>query len=218
MRWRRCWDNGEDGTAAFGRPGTMTIATAPMSLEDFFAYTADLDTLYELENGEPVAMPPESDLNLRIASFLFAYFLQQGIPHDRLRMKTEIAVSGSRVTVRLPDLMVLSEESAAALAEASRSTITMDMPPPRLVVEVVSPGKKNVDRDYRYKRAQYQAREVAEYWIVDPIAQRVTVLNLVEGLYEEAVFEGEAVMGSPLLREIASEKGLTAGQVLNAGL
>jgi Uma2 family endonuclease len=52
------------------------------------------------------------------------------------------------------------------------------MPPPRLVVEVVSPGKTNIDRDYRYKRSQYQARGIAEYWIVDPITQRVTVLTL----------------------------------------
>jgi Uma2 family endonuclease len=192
----------------------MTVAATSMSLEDFFTYTQDFDTLYELENGEPIAMPPESDLNLRIASFLFAYFLQQDIPSDRLRMKTEIAVSGSRVTVRLPDLMVLSEESAIALAEATRSTITMDMPPPRLVVEVVSPGKKNIERDYRYKRAQYQARAIAEYWIVDPIAQRVTVLNLVEGLYDETTFEGEAIICSPLLTELATTSELTTSQVL----
>ncbi|MEL6399688.1 MAG: Uma2 family endonuclease [Cyanobacteria bacterium J06626_4] len=194
----------------------MTITTVPMSLEDFFAYTEDTETLYELENGEPIAMPPESDLNLRIASFLFAYFLQRGIAHDRLRMKTEVAVSGSRVTVRLPDLMVLSEEAASALAEATRSTITMEMPPPRLVVEVVSPGKKNIDRDYRYKRSQYQARAIAEYWIVDPITQRVTVLTLVEGLYEEATFEEESVVTSPLLSELAGAE-LTAKQILQAG-
>ncbi|MFZ4639002.1 MAG: Uma2 family endonuclease [Nodosilinea sp.] len=193
------------------------IAAVSMGLEDFFAHTEDTETRYELENGELREMPPESDLNLRIASFLFAYFLQQGVTHDRLRMKTEVAVSGARMTVRLPDLMVLSEESAAALAEAMRSTITMDLPPPRLVVEVVSPGKQNIDRDYRYKRAQYQAREIAEYWIVDPLAQRVTVLTLVEGLYEEGIFEGEAVVTSPLLGELAGT-ALTAKQVLQAGL
>jgi Uma2 family endonuclease len=134
-----------------------------------------------------------------------------------LTQKTEIAVSGARVTVRLPDFMVLSEEAAAALAEATRSTITMEMPPPRLVVEVVSPGKKNIDRDYRYKRSQYQARAISEYWIVDPLTQRVTVLNLVEGLYEEATFEGEAIVSSPLLTELGGKPGLTAAQVLQAG-
>jgi Uma2 family endonuclease len=94
-------------------------------------------------------MPPESDQNLRIASFLFAFFVQLGLPFYRLRIGTEIVVSGNRPTVRVPDLMVLSEELAIALISASRSTVTSEMPPPELVVEVVSPGQENITRDYR---------------------------------------------------------------------
>ena len=196
----------------------MTVAAPLMSLEEYFTYTEGTDALYELENGELIAMPPESDLNQRIASFLFARFLQLGIAPDRLRMKTEVIVSGIRASVRLPDLMVLSEELAAALAGATRSTVTLDMPPPRLVVEVVSPGKTNRDRDYRYKRSQYEARGIAEYWIVDPMAQQVTVLTLVNGLYETAVFEGAAEIVSALLTELAPSQPLTAAQVLSAGV
>ncbi|MEB3269083.1 MAG: Uma2 family endonuclease [Leptolyngbya sp.] len=70
------------------------------------------------------------------------------------------------------------------------------------------------DRDYRYKRSQYQARGIAEYWIVDPITQRVTVLPLVEGLYEEAVFEGDIAIDSPLLEELLDSGMPTAAQVL----
>lgn len=120
----------------------MVIAPQIMSLEDYFNYEDETGNRYELENGELLTMPPESDLNLRIASFLFAYFAIQGIPSYRLRIGTEIVVTGSKATVRLPDLMVLSEELVIALQSASRSTITMDMPPPQLVIEVVSPGKK----------------------------------------------------------------------------
>ena len=143
----------------------MTIASQKMTLEEYLNYDERTDTQYELVNGELVVIPPESDLNQRIVSFLFAYFLQQGIPSYRLRIGAEIVVSGSRATTRLPDLMVLSEELATALEGASRSTITIDMPPPLLVVEVVSPGKKNADRDYRYKRSEYAARGIAEYWM-----------------------------------------------------
>lgn len=192
----------------------MTIATTLMSLEDYLAYEDGTDTLYELENGELIAMPPESDRNRRIATFLLIYFAQQGFPPERLTMKTEVAVSGARATVRLPDFMVLSEELAVVLEGATRSTVTLDMPPPRLVVEVVSPGKQNRDRDYRYKRSQYEARSITEYWIVDPIALQVTVLKLVEGLYEAVTFEGEAEITSPLLTELAPEKPLTAAQIL----
>jgi Uma2 family endonuclease len=71
-----------------------------------------------------------------------------------------------------------------------------------LVVEVVSPGKKNIDRDYRYKRSEYAARGIAEYWIVDPMEGRVTVLEWVEGLYEERVFQGDQRVISPLLPDL----------------
>ena len=41
-------------------------------------------------------------INDRIASFLYAYFLQLGIPYDRLSMKTQIAVSGKLANARQP--------------------------------------------------------------------------------------------------------------------
>ncbi|MGL4880028.1 MAG: Uma2 family endonuclease, partial [Waterburya sp.] len=104
-----------------------------------------------------------------------------------LRRGTEIVVSGSRATVRVPDLLLLTEELATALTGSSRSIITSDLPPPALVVEVVSPGKENEDRDYRYKRSEYAARGIAEYWIIDPKRTQVIVLTLVDGLYEEVI-------------------------------
>lgn len=192
----------------------MSVTSQRMSLAEYLAYDDGTETLHELVNGKLVEMPPESNLNQRIASFLLAYFLQLGVPYDYLRTKIEIAVSGSRVSVRLPDLMLLSEELAAALEGASHSTVLMEMPPPCLIVEVVSPGQRNVDRDYRYKRSEYEARGVAEYWIVDPMAQRVTVLTWVNGLYEEATFEGETEIASALLTELGQADALTAAQVL----
>ena len=193
----------------------MVIAPQIISLEDYFNYEDETENRYELENGELLTMPPESDLNLRIASFLFAYFAIQVIPSYRLRIGTEIVVTGSKATVRLPDLMVLSEELVIALQSASRSTITMDMPPPQLVIEVVSPGKKNRDRDYRYKRSQYQAIGISEYWIVDPIEQKITIFNLVEGLYEERIFKEDQAIASQLLSELNLTSQLTVGKVLS---
>ncbi|MFM9268165.1 Uma2 family endonuclease [Tychonema sp. BBK16] len=175
----------------------MTVASQKMSLEEYLNFDDGTDTRYELENGELIVMPPESQLNCRIATFLLIYFSQHGIPSHRLTMKTEIVVSSSRAGSRLPDVMVLSEELAMALEGSSRSTIMSDMPPPLLVVEVVSPHQEN--RDYRYKRSEYATRGIPEYWIVDPIQQRVTVLEWVEGLYEEIVYTGESAIVSPVL-------------------
>lgn len=195
----------------------MTVAMTAMGLADFLAYEDGTETLYELEDGALIVMPPESDRNRRIATFLMIYLAQCGVLPQYLTMKTELVVMGARVGVRVPDLMVLSEELAAELAGATRSTVTLEMPPPRLVVEVVSPGKENIDRDYRYKRSQYEARGIAEYWIVDPIVERVTILTRVEGLYETATFEGEMAIRSALLAEFVPNQQLTAAQVFAAG-
>jgi Uma2 family endonuclease len=186
----------------------MTVASQKMSLEEYLNFDDGTDTRYELENGELIVMPPESDLNQRIAIFLLVYFAKQGIPSHRLRVGAEIVVSSSRAGSRLPDLIVLSEELATALKGSRRSTILMDMPPPLLVVEVVSPHQEN--RDYRYKRSEYAARRIPEYWIVDPIQQRVTVLEWIEGLYEEVVYTGESAIVSPVLGVLE----LTASQLL----
>lgn len=179
-----------------------------ITLEEYLSYDDGTDARYELNNGELVALPPESELNVRIASFLFAFFLKQGVPSYRVRIGTEIVVSGSRATTRFPDVMVLSEELATALEGASRSTIMPEMPPPLLVIEVVSPGQEN--RDYRYKRSEYGARGIAEYWIVDPMQQKMTVLEWVEGLYEEKVYEGNNPIISPLFGVL----NLTTAQIL----
>lgn len=78
------------------------------------------------------------------------------------------------------------------------------------MVEVVSPGKANKDRDYRYKRSEYGARGILEYWIVDPFKAQITVLTLIEGLYEAAVFKGYDQIQSATLSELM----LTAEQAL----
>lgn len=186
----------------------MTVATPKMTLEEFLNHNDGTDNLYELENGELLAMPAESELNRRIAMLLLIYFSQQGIPFYRLTMKTEVAVSGFRVNVRVPDLVVLSEEGAIALEGASRSLVMLDMPPPSLVVEVVSPNQDK--RDYRYKRSEYAARGIAEYWIVDPLLQKVTILEWIEGFYEEHIYVGTSAIDSPLLGIL----DLTADQIL----
>ena len=186
----------------------MTITAASMSLEEFLDFDDGTDTQYELVDGVPVAVSTESDLNDRIASFLYAYFLALGIPYYRLSMKAQIAVSGRLANARQPDLTVLSEDAAAALEGAKQRLLTHEMPPPLLVVEVVSP--KQADRDYRYKRTEYAGRHIPEYWIMDPIAQQITVLKWVEGLYEEQVFSNEQPIGSALFPDL----GMTANQIL----
>ena len=183
--------------------------TKLLTLEEYLSRDNNAEHHYELVAGNITEMPPESPQNAEIAIkllLIFARFVSSRL----LRCKdTEIVVSGSRATVRLPDLMVLTEDLANDLYSNNRSTISIDMLPPALVVEVVSPGKANRDRDYRYKRSEYAARGIAEYWIVDPEAEKLTVLLLNDGLYEENVYRGDKAIASALFPQLQ----LTAKEV-----
>ena len=192
----------------------VVIAPKSKTLEDYLASEPDDGAVYELENGAWLKMPPECDLNRRIAWFLSAYFLQLGIPYYLLSSQTEISVTAAKVALRRPDLMVLSEEAALALENSTRSTIMQEMPLPDLVIEIVSPGSKNINRDYRHKRAQYQAQSISEYWIVDPLTDKITVLVMNDGLYDESVFRLTDVLDSPFLQRYQADQKLTVAQVL----
>ena len=186
----------------------MTTTTALLTLKEYLAYDDGTDNRYELVDGKLIRMPPESDRNNLIALYLLSEFLKL-VPLRLIRHKdTEIVVTGNRTRVRMPDLLILTEELFTAIG-GRRATITPDMPSPVLAVEVVSPGKANRDRDYRYKRSEYAARGIAEYWIVDPEFSQVTILSLVDGLYEETVFEGDREINSDILTQFS----LTATQL-----
>jgi Uma2 family endonuclease len=53
---------------------------------------------------------------------------------------------------------------------------------PELVIEVISPGSEK--RDYEEKPPEYLAFGVAEYWIVDEPAQKVTVMHRSGGQWQ----------------------------------
>jgi Uma2 family endonuclease len=54
-----------------------------------------------------------------------------------------------------------------------------------LVMEIVSEGDENRERDLVIKRAEYAKAGIAEYWIVDPETRRVVVLTLEGDIYRE---------------------------------
>ncbi|MCS7031396.1 MAG: Uma2 family endonuclease [Gloeomargarita sp. SKYG116] len=188
----------------------MTTVATRLTLDEFLRWDDGSESLYELENGQLIPMPAESEVNQRIAMFLILYLGRLGIGANRLRRGTEIMVSSGTVGVRVPDLVILSEELAQVMQGATRSLVTLEMPPPLLVVEIVSPGQEK--RDYRYKRSEYAARAIPEYWIVDPLQNKVTILEWVEGWYEECIFTGQENLVSPQLGTLS----ITADMLLSA--
>ena len=181
------------------------------SFEEYLSYDDGSDHLYELFNGELIEVPPESGKNVGIANFLFLQFALL-LGHLRVRGHgLELEVRGEPKN-RYPDLTIVRTEHIQQLTH--RNTIRLSMAPPMLVVEVVSPGELQHERDYVAKRIQYQDLEILEYWLVDPLQQTITVLELHGEIYAEVgSFRGNARIISPNFPDL----NLTAEQVLTAG-
>jgi Uma2 family endonuclease len=196
----------------------MTVAKSPQfkSLEEYLA--ADPANLpegrHEYWDGELVPVMSESIGNINIASYLFALLIQAGFPPQMIGLgQVEVVVPGNPKT-RYPDFTVL--DAAHTVLLSKKATITRDMPPPRLLAEVVSPGNENSEnyrRDYADKVRQYAAIGVPEYWLIDPERSVIAIGILVGGMYQFQEFRGN----QPIVSDTFPEFHLTAQQILIAG-
>jgi Uma2 family endonuclease len=189
----------------------MTQAKPRFSnFEEYLSYDDGTDNRYELLNGELIELPPESGENNSILMFVCLQLVPL-VGYRRVRWGLELEVWGEPKN-RYPDLVVIREEHIQQLR--SRNTIRLSMEPPELVIEAVSPGEINRERDYVAKRKQYQERSIPEYWLIDRVQQTITVLELLGGFYQElGVFSGSDQIQS----NVISELSLTAEEVLTAG-
>ncbi len=95
-----------------------------------------------------------------------------------------------------PDVVWLSWERLAHVRGADGKLHAA----PELIVEVLSPGEKNVQRDRDLKRRLYARRGVPEYWIIDWQARRGEVYRQEQGeLRLVATLGEEDRLQSPLL-------------------
>ena len=200
----------------------MIISTHPpthqqMTLDEFLRYDDGTEVRYELVDGVLVEMGAESTINTLIAGYVFATFLQMGLPTYRIGFKQWLAVPRGAATARDPDLIVHSEASFSAIEGRPEAILKLEDPSPMLVVEVVSPGQvetPNYNRDYVEKRSEYAAKGIPEYWLIDPSRQVVLILVLQEDTYREQRFQGTQIVVSPSfpLLDVTAEQLLQAGR------
>ncbi len=178
------------------------------SCEEYCQHNEELDNRYELVDGKLVLMTPPSFQHLLIAKFLETYFdkliREKSMP---LLCFKEAGVRTGWRKSRISDLYIIE---ANTIQELLKNSAIVDIPP-LLILEIVSP--ESVTRDYRYKRSEYAALGVDEYWIVDPKNEKITILLLEEGLYEETVYN----LSDKLVSRLFSGLDLTVNQVLVSG-
>ncbi|PZO57801.1 MAG: hypothetical protein DCF15_06460 [Phormidesmis priestleyi] len=198
---------------------TYTLTTHPTRYTSYQDYLDDEQLSSErnyrlLSTGELIEVASEDDLNLRIGIALLMRLVQWqgGLLKDSVRngnKEIQVPPTGDQCVNRKPDVMVLHPDHLIIAKQA----ILLGMVPPLFVAEVVSPGNENSDsyqRDYVWKRQQYEGWGIAEYWIIDPHRDQVTALYLVEGTYQAEIYKGSQQIDS----KVFSALSLTAEQLL----
>jgi Uma2 family endonuclease len=175
------------------------------TFEEYLSYSEELEGRFLLIDGALVEVPPESPendffaLNLRD---LLIRVMSSRLPRVHTCEIQVPVLQPKDAANRFPDLVVLRPEHLDLMVR--RLTITIEMPPPQLIAEVVSPGKSNRDRDFINKRAQYAAIGIPEYWLIDPSERAVTVLELQGNDYREiGIFKNGDRIVSPTFPELA---------------
>jgi Uma2 family endonuclease len=146
-------------------PALLTID----DLDDF----PDDGNRYELIDGELVVSPPPALPHQLLQSRLLIR-LDRAAPAGVEILAAPVGVERGNDTHVEPDLLVVPRSALGGDKLAER---------PLLVVEILSPSSRSYDSVR--KRRVYEQMGVPSYWIADPIAASLTVLELVDGTYQD---------------------------------
>jgi Uma2 family endonuclease len=191
----------------------MTATTQKLTFEEYLSHADGTDTRYELVDGEPIPISLGTGQHGGIIRFIARQFeddiTRSGQPWISLPALVGVRSPRGRSwdTSRIPDVAVMTLAQWEAMADRE-AIININEPPPLLVVEVVSASTQTAD--YRSKRSEYGLLEIAEYWIVDPLAQKITLCVLDHEFYDATEFQGEERIVSPTFPALT----LTAAQIL----
>jgi Uma2 family endonuclease len=134
--------------------------------------TPDDGRVYELSYGILIVSPGANTNHQMVATQIARLLDDHLLPNQVILVEAELRIRDD--TVKRPDVQVVDR----ALVGGQDITGT-----PVLVVEVASPSTTMLDRTE--KRAVYAEAGIPAYWLVDPVAHTVTVLELVDGTYVE---------------------------------
>ncbi|MEN9221702.1 MAG: Uma2 family endonuclease [Thermostichus sp. BF3_bins_97] len=195
----------------------MSLTTQKLSFAEYLTYTDGTDTRYELVDGELLPMSLGTGQHGAIIRYLVRRWENAALSARRpwVVLPGLVGIRSPRGrrwdTVRIPDVTVMEQGQWEEMADRE-AVIDFNEPPPLLLAEVVSPSTQL--EDYRSKRAEYGLLEVPEYWIVDPIAEKVTVCILEHGFYDATEWTGSQGIPCQCFPELV----LTPKQILAAQL
>jgi Uma2 family endonuclease len=171
-------------------------------------YTADdLDFMpedanrYEIIGGKLiVSRAPHLDHQRTVTNFIIAFgdYLKKNSIGE---IFTTPGVIFSNEDAVIPDLVFATHET---VKKNVAGTDEKFVGAPEIVIEILSYGKKDVERDRVHKREIYGKFGVREYWIVDGLFNTIEVYRLEEkGLERIKRFEIQESIETPVLPDFS---------------
>ena len=143
----------------------------------------------ELINGQIYFMSPPTYKHQKIISILHAtiynYIKSKNGSCEVLPAPFAVFLTKNKKNYVEPDISVICDKSKLNEKGCAGA--------PDWIIEVVSPSSKTMD--YCTKLFQYRNTGVREYWIVDPMKNRITVYNFFADDMEEYSFSDTVQVG-----------------------
>jgi Uma2 family endonuclease len=142
---------------------------------EYFALP-DTNRYVELSEGELIVPPHPTETHQRIVGEV--YMRLRRFVDERQLGVVRLGPLPVRLwpgKIREPDILFVAREHRDRIGEQAYG-------PPDVVMEVLSPTTRRVDR--LEKMVEYARAGISEYWIVDPEGGAVEVFTLREGAYE----------------------------------
>ena len=177
----------------------MTTATqrgAKITVAEYLALEGLDDGIWELVDGVLEKMPAASLEHQHLIGLLYRMicaYLDAASPKPGLALQS-VGVALSQFRVAVPDLVYVRAERGYILGGNLVEGV------PDLVVEALSQDRA---RDLVMKRGWYAEAGIPAYWILDPVNDTITVLELAGGRYVE-----RAVLGRNDILTTAAIPGL----------
>lgn len=177
----------------------------PWTYDDYVDFPDD-GKRYEIVEGEIYVTPAANTRHQDIVGFVFVRFYQHVDSHGAGRVFVapyDVVLDPTNVVE--PDVLFVADHDAHRITRANLQG------PPTVAVEVLSDPRHDRVR----KRALYAKFGVKEYWIVDPIGERVEAHRLEGDRYPTpTILEAGDILTTAVLPGLSIDVAalLTAGQ------
>ncbi|HEY6333697.1 MAG TPA: Uma2 family endonuclease [Blastocatellia bacterium] len=173
----------------------MATSIQPLITVDDLEYMPEDGNRYEVIEGELFVSRapglPHQNVSIELATDLKNYLRANPIG----RVWTTPGVIFGMISGVIPDIVYVSNERLAEIASGERVEGAPD-----LVIEIVSPGIPNAQRDRVVKKQLYGKYGVKEYWLIDLLSQTIEVYSLQENILRlTATYSGQDELVSALL-------------------